>query len=142
MLRNTIKGLTQGQLEYYQVRLGCQGFSFEDVMARLEDRRQPFEPHTLGTRIAHARRLLGLREGKDVTVPDLAARVKVSGASIYNWEGDTAVPSEKNLAKVAKVLGVTPAWLRYAVTEPDDPPTIPVEAFEEMPATPRRSKRA
>lgn len=76
----------------------------------------PFQPHSPGTRIAHARRLLGVREGRDVTVPELAERVGVSAESVYNWESDKPI-SEKNLAKVAEELGVTPAYLRYGVKE-------------------------
>lgn len=72
-------------------------------------------PGSLGKRIAHARRVLGVRDGRDVLVPDLAKRVGVTAASLYNWEADEAVPGEVNLERLAQVLGVTPAYLRYGV---------------------------
>lgn len=76
---------------------------------------QPFEPHTLGQRISHARRLFGVREGRDVLAPDLAPLVGVTAASVYNWEGDASVPGPTNLGKLAEVLGVSVAWLHYGV---------------------------
>ncbi len=76
---------------------------------------QPFRPSSLGTRLADARRKLGVREGQDVTVPDLAERIGVTAASVYTWEADTAIPGERNLARVAVLLGVTEAYLRYGV---------------------------
>ncbi len=35
--------------------------------------------------------------------------------SLSEWEGDKKAPREKALMKLAKVLGVTPAYLRYGV---------------------------
>jgi transcriptional regulator with XRE-family HTH domain len=84
---------------------------------------QPHVPQSLGERIAHGRRLLGVREGKDVTVPELAARVGVTPASVYNWEGGTP-PGRRNLAKLAAVLGVSTLYLEYGVRQPGpDNPT-------------------
>lgn len=85
---------------------------------------QPHVPQTLGQRIAHARRLLGLREGTDVAVPELAERVGVTAASVYNWEADASEPGRANLAKLATVLGVTPAYIAYGVRadRPAEPP--------------------
>ena len=80
---------------------------------------KPVAPQSLGERIAQARRLLGVEERADVMVPDLAKRVGVTAASLYNWESDGAVPGEANLTKLAEVLGVSPAWLRYGV-QPGD----------------------
>ena len=76
---------------------------------------QPFEPQSLGERIGHARRLLGVREGRDVLTPDLAPLVGVSAASVYNWENGTSVPGRANLERLAEVLGVSVAWLHYGV---------------------------
>lgn len=81
------------------------------------DERKPFAPNSFGTRMAHARRLLGVREGRDVTVPLLAERIGVSAASVYNWEADLAVPGEANLVKLARELDVTPAFIRYGIGE-------------------------
>lgn len=79
---------------------------------------QPHAPQSLGARIAHARRLLGVREGVDLLVPDLAKRAGITAASLYNWEADEAVPGEANLQRLCAVLRVTPAYLRYGVGEP------------------------
>lgn len=70
-------------------------------------------PATLGKRIAQARRELGVREQRDVTQLDLAQAVGTTSASLSEWESDKKVPREESLLRLAKVLGVTPAYLRY-----------------------------
>lgn len=70
-------------------------------------------PSTLGARIAQARRELGVREHRDVTQLDLARAVGATSASISEWEADKKVPREASLVRLAKALGVTPAYLRY-----------------------------
>lgn len=85
-------------------------------------RSQPFKPQSIGGRIAHARRLLGVREGHDVAVSEIAERVGVSAASVYNWEGDVFPPGERNVKKLAEVLGVSAAYIRYGVE--GAPPTV------------------
>lgn len=72
-------------------------------------------PHTVGERVAHARRLLGVHEGRDILAPDLAARVGVTINAVYAWEAGT-VPGKKNLERLADELGVTPEWIHYGVT--------------------------
>lgn len=76
---------------------------------------KPFVPQSLAERIGHARRLLGVREGRDVLIPDLAARVGVTAASVYNWEGGATEPGKENKAVLAKELGVTPEYLDYGI---------------------------
>lgn len=71
----------------------------------------------IGARIAHARRLKGLRDEADVRPVDLARAVGVSGASVSDWEAGKVTPREELLAKVADYLDVTPAWLRYGIEE-------------------------
>jgi transcriptional regulator with XRE-family HTH domain len=86
---------------------------------------QPYVPQSRGARIAHARRLLGVREGKDVTVPDLAERVEVTAASVYNWEADVSEPGKTNRAKLAAVLGVSEAYIDYGIqTEREAEPPL------------------
>jgi transcriptional regulator with XRE-family HTH domain len=73
---------------------------------------------TLGERIGQARRELGVRERRDVTQREMARAVGVTGTSVSEWESDKVVPREDALAKLAEFLHVTPAYLRYGVTEP------------------------
>lgn len=75
---------------------------------------------TLGERIGQARREKGVRERRDITQRELAKAVGVTPTSISEWESDKVSPREDALTKLAKYLGVTPAYLRYGVTETDD----------------------
>lgn len=68
---------------------------------------------TVGGRIAQARRELGVRRQQDVSPADLAKEVGVSAAAVYNWEGDEKAPNEKSLERLAEVLEVSRAYLRY-----------------------------
>lgn len=72
-------------------------------------------PSSLGKRIAQARRELGVREHRDVTQLDLARAIGTTSASISEWEADKKQPREPSLVKLAKFLGVSPAYLRYGV---------------------------
>lgn len=78
---------------------------------------------TIGQRIAQARRELGVEEHRDITQSDLAERLGVSQATVNRWEGDVEgkQPRDENVIALAKVLGVTPGWLRYG-QEPKHPP--------------------
>lgn len=106
-----------------------------------KDQGQPFTPRTRGERIAHARRQLGVREGRDIQPPEIAERIGVTGASVYNWEKGV-VPSEENLIKLAALLGVTRSWILF-----DDPPTtskpeqVPAEQVESLRAAKRSAAR-
>lgn len=72
-------------------------------------------PKTLGARIAQARRELAVREHRDILLAEIAAAVGVTSTSVSEWEADKKVPREDALARLAKVLGTTPAWLRYGI---------------------------
>jgi transcriptional regulator with XRE-family HTH domain len=96
---------------------GVKGFLFRELQA-VAHIRQPHMPQSVGKRIADARRKLGVLEGRDLLAPELAKRLGVSSESVYNWESDATVPSEASMVKLAAILGVTPAYLRYGVTEP------------------------
>ena len=76
---------------------------------------------TLGARIAQARRELGVRTHRDVSPSDVAEALGVSPATVYRWESDEKSPREEALAKLAKFLKVTPAYLRYGVVESETP---------------------
>lgn len=79
-------------------------------------RHKLFVPQSVGERVAHARRLLGVREGADILAPDLADRIGVTTNAVYAWEAGT-VPGRKNLERLAAELGVTPEWIHYGVGE-------------------------
>lgn len=72
-------------------------------------------PSTLGRRLAQARREKAAREHRDIQQADLAAAAGASKASVSRWENDHDRPREAALAKLAKYLGVTPAYLRYGL---------------------------
>ena len=60
---------------------------------------------TLGERIRKVREDMGLDQ------KEFAGRVEVHRRSIVNWEGGRTTPRLKDLADVAKVGGVSLAWL-------------------------------
>lgn len=45
----------------------------------------------------------------------MAKAVGVTPTSVSEWETDKSTPREEALAKLAKFLGVTPAFLRYGI---------------------------
>ncbi len=96
---------------------------------------------TLGQRIAQARRELAVRLRRDVSASNVAEALGVAPATVYRWESDEKVPKDDSLLSLAKYLGVSPAYLRYGVTEASKPATI-IEATQEIvPRTKRPSKR-
>lgn len=60
----------------------------------------------------------------DVTRKQLAKLAGVAPSTVSRWEDDLRDPGEAELAKLARVLGVTPAWIRYGVEPmyPEAPP--------------------
>jgi transcriptional regulator with XRE-family HTH domain len=73
-------------------------------------------PHTLGARLAQARREKAAREHRDVTQVDVAMAAGVSKTSVSRYESDTDVPRDPTLERICAFLGVTPAYLRYGVS--------------------------
>jgi transcriptional regulator with XRE-family HTH domain len=73
--------------------------------------------HTLGQRLAQARREKAVRDHRDITQADVADAVGYSRTAVSEWEADAKVPREDALAKLADFLAVTPAFLRYGVRE-------------------------
>jgi len=63
-------------------------------------------------------RLKAARERLAMLQTDPTAAVGVLQSAASQWEGGGRVPSTENLAKVAKVLGVSMSWL----AEGDRPP--------------------
>jgi transcriptional regulator with XRE-family HTH domain len=72
---------------------------------------------TLGKRIAQARRLKGVREGRDVKPKEMAKAAGVDPSTISLWEADKKSPREDALTRLAKFLDVTPAYLRYGIKD-------------------------
>lgn len=82
-----------------------------------------------------------MREHRDVTQLDVAKAVGTTGASVSEWEADKKTPREATLERLAKYLGVTPAYLRYgvegavlpALRAGAEPPAAPLDSFTPMP---------
>jgi transcriptional regulator with XRE-family HTH domain len=68
---------------------------------------------SVGARLAHARREMGVREGREVTRAELAAAVDVAPSTVTQWEKGKKQPREEVLGRAAAFLGVSPMWLRY-----------------------------
>lgn len=73
----------------------------------------PFVADTPGKRIATARRLLGVREGQDILVPDIAKRMGMTNNAVYAWEADESAPRGATLDKLAATLGVSTVWIQH-----------------------------
>lgn len=56
-----------------------------------------------------------MRQHRDVTAAEVAKAVGVSSASLSQWENDERTPRDPALLRLAKYLGVTPAYLRYGI---------------------------
>lgn len=104
------------------------------------------KPESIGSRIAQARRELAVRERKDVSQSDIAERLGVAQATVNRWENDKEGkrPSDENLLELARILGVTPSWLRYG-QEPKHPPLdesklTPVDLPTTTKNTPRKGR--
>ncbi len=69
----------------------------------------------MGDRIAQTRREKGVRERRDITKGEVAEATGVDPSTVSLWEGGKKSPREDTLAKLAKFLGVSPAYLRYGV---------------------------
>jgi transcriptional regulator with XRE-family HTH domain len=70
----------------------------------------------IGRRIAQARREKAAREERDIRPADVARELKVSGATVSDWESGKITPRDDALERLGAFLGVTPAYLRYGVT--------------------------
>lgn len=55
---------------------------------------------TIGKRIKH------FRESKGMSQNELAEKIGVHYTSIFKWENESRVPKEKNIQKIANILGV------------------------------------
>lgn len=99
---------------------------------------------TLGRRMAQARRELGVREGRDITPPDMAARLEVAAATYWRWERDERRPNGAALKGIADALGVDSLWLASGIitaalkdAEPNAPNAVPVHRLPpEAPSAP------
>lgn len=69
---------------------------------------------TIGQRIAHQRKELGLSQEA------LGDQLGVSRQSIYKWESDSALPEIDKLIALSRLFGVSVGWL-LGVEEPPEP---------------------
>jgi transcriptional regulator with XRE-family HTH domain len=74
-------------------------------------------PQSLGERLAQARREKGVRDKRDILRTEIAEAAGVDPSMVTAYEKGASVPREEVLAKLAEFLHVTPAYLRYGVTE-------------------------
>ena len=69
---------------------------------------------TIGQRIAHQRKELGLSQEA------LGDQLGVSRQSIYKWESDSALPEIDKLIALSRLFGVSVGWL-LGVEDPPEP---------------------
>lgn len=74
---------------------------------------EPQRVETIGDRVAQARRRYGVTVKADILPTDLARMIDVPTSTISRVESGERQPGERLVQKIAKALGVTPAWLRY-----------------------------
>lgn len=82
---------------------------------------------TLGARIAQARRLRALREGRDISPKDMAADLEVSHTTYWRWERDERRPGRPTLKTVARVFGCDVGLLLGEATPEATPDKEPVK---------------
>jgi transcriptional regulator with XRE-family HTH domain len=70
-----------------------------------ESQSMPLTPQAFSKRFKEA------REAKGITPSELARRVGVTPAAVWNWENNLVTPRRPALEAVAKALGVTPDFL-------------------------------
>lgn len=73
----------------------------------------PYVPKSLGERIAHARRVLGVQFGYDLGPTDVARYLETSPSTVSNWERDIKRPSPDAIEPLAEALGVRPGYLLF-----------------------------
>ena len=71
---------------------------------------------TIGDRLAHARRVLGVTIKQDISTAELARMADLPTSTVTRIEsGESEDPNEATLQKLAGVLRVSSVWLRYGV---------------------------
>jgi transcriptional regulator with XRE-family HTH domain len=63
------------------------------------------------SKIDLGRRIRDIRQSRGLSQADLAAALRVSLTSVYNWEANGAHPRPQMLGSIADVLGVTSNYL-------------------------------
>jgi len=72
----------------------------------------PYQPESTGDRIQHARRLLGVFLGWDITQTQLADFLELPVATVIGLEGDS-VSAEPLIDSLCAALGVRPDYLMF-----------------------------
>lgn len=73
----------------------------------------PYQPKSLGDRLAHARRVLGVALGADIGQSHLARLLGISPSAVSNWEADAKRPNQSIVPRLAASLGVRPGYLMF-----------------------------
>jgi transcriptional regulator with XRE-family HTH domain len=82
----------------------------EEVVMPIKRRENlPSRPEVISGRIRDA------REARGITASELARLVGVTPTAVWNWEKNSITPRQPALEAIAKVLGVTTAFLVYGV---------------------------
>src|SRR5690606_7747644 len=64
-----------------------------------------------------AKRLAASRETRGFSASELARLVGVTSTAVWNWEKNGVTPRPEMLAKIARALGVTEAYLHGGIVE-------------------------
>lgn len=82
-------------------------------MTSISRHAKPLQMRTFGERLAHARRLRGLKQRH------LSEHFGVTTSAISQWEHNIAYPDGARLIELPKLLSVSPLWLLYNVGLPE-----------------------
>lgn len=95
-----------------------------------------------GRRVRQARLQLAARMGEEVSQSELARLLDVQPSTVQRWEAGAKQPSFETVEHLARVLGVSPAYLAFGIVEgelkevpPGTPNAVPVIRTE-RPAIP------
>ena len=68
---------------------------------------------SFAVRVKAARETMFARTGQAMRQADLGKAVGLSGAAVSTWETGDSAPATELIPKIAKALGVDPAWLAW-----------------------------
>jgi transcriptional regulator with XRE-family HTH domain len=76
---------------------------------------KPFEKLIRSKPEVISKRIKEKREERGILASEFARRVGVTPTAVWNWEKNSITPRQPALEAIAKVLGVTTAFLLYGV---------------------------
>ena len=83
-----------------------------------------------GKRVFQARKALEQRLGRAVPQTEIGELMGVHGVTVGSWEKGTKEPSLETIARLAGILGVSPAWLAWGGTYEAAPPGETIADFK------------